>query len=109
MINCYVCVVFLPFSGDDEKEAELPEPPADEEQPADLQDDYDEGRCSPKLLDASEVEEGTLIYNPEDDMKRLELQRLSLRNTGKIQVLRRIVDYGWPIFRDIKFAVEWYL
>lgn len=60
-----------------------------EEQPADIQDEYDDGRCSPKLLNAAEVEDGTLIYNPEDDMKRLELQRLSLRNTGKIQVILR--------------------
>jgi len=51
-----------------------------------VEDEYDEGRCSPKLLTLSEVEEGLLIYNPEEDMKRLEMQRLSLRNTGKVQV-----------------------
>lgn len=53
---------------------------------ADAEDEYDSGRCSPQLIPASEIEEGTLIYDPHEDMKRLELQRLSLKNTGKVQV-----------------------
>lgn len=68
-------------------EETLPDAPIEEEEPAaDVEDEYDAGRCSPKLLPAAELEEGTLVYDPSDDMKRLELQRLSLRNTGKIQV-----------------------
>ncbi|KAF6041340.1 CACTIN [Bugula neritina] len=67
-----------------EKEEPSPEEPEDGEA-EDVEDEYDEGRCSPKLLTLSEVEEGLLIYNPEEDMKRLEMQRLSLRNTGKVQ------------------------
>ena len=49
-------------------------------------DEYDAGRCSPILVSANDIEEGTLIYSPHEDMKRLELQRLSLKNTGKVQV-----------------------
>ncbi|XP_067927934.1 splicing factor Cactin-like [Watersipora subatra] len=68
----------------DDSEAEEVLPAADETE-GDEEDEYDAGRCSPRLLPATELEEGTLVYNPEDDMKRLELQRLSLRQTGKVQ------------------------
>ena len=59
---------------------------ASEDADAEMEDEYDDGRCSPRLLPSSDLEEGTLVYSPEEDMKRLELQRISLRNTGKIQV-----------------------
>jgi len=51
----------------------------------DAEDEYDSGRCSPKLLTIDELEEGTLIYQPEEDMKRLEYQRQSLKKTGQVQ------------------------
>lgn len=64
----------------------MPSVPEQEEPEPDAEDEYDAGRCSPELLPAVELEEGTIVYNPAEDMNRLEMQRTSLRKTGKIQV-----------------------
>lgn len=70
----------------DEVELPVPIQPAADTADNMEEDEYDAARHSPKLIPQADIEEGTLIYNPSDDMKRLEMQRLSLKNTGKVQV-----------------------
>lgn len=55
---------------------------------ADLnQDLYDEAAgYSPKLLKTDSLDIDSVIYNEEDDLKKLELARTQVRTTGKVKV-----------------------
>ncbi len=46
-------------------------------------DEYDAGGYSPRLLKASELEPDQIVYDPEDDMKRLEYARNHVMKTGQ--------------------------
>ncbi|XP_013403092.1 cactin [Lingula anatina] len=48
-------------------------------------EEYQLGQYSPRLLKHSDLEADTIVYDPEDDMKRLEHLRLQVRRTGKAQ------------------------
>ena len=50
--------------------------------------DYISGRYSPVLMKASELEADTIVYNPADDMRRLEYARSQVLKTGiKVDML----------------------
>ena len=48
--------------------------------------DYTAGQYSPKLITESDLEIDAVIYNPEDDMKKLELARTQVKSFGKVRV-----------------------
>ncbi len=48
-----------------------------------LYDEYVDGGYSPRLLRPSELEPDQLVYDPEDDIKRLEYARRHVMKTGK--------------------------
>ena len=48
--------------------------------------DYSAGAYSPKLITESDLDIDAVIYNPEDDMKKLELARTQVRSFGKVRV-----------------------
>lgn len=48
--------------------------------------DYSAGAYSPKLITESDLDIDAVIYNPEDDMKKLELARTQVRSFGKVRL-----------------------
>ncbi len=46
-------------------------------------EEYDAGGYSPRMLKASDLEPDQIVYDPEDDMKRLEYARNHVMKTGK--------------------------
>ena len=47
---------------------------------------YESGRYSPELIDPTTLELDVLIYDPEDDMKKLSFARTALIKTGQARV-----------------------
>lgn len=60
------------------------EEPVDPEQV--LYDEYAAGRYSPVLLEVSELEPDTIVYDPAEDMQRLEFARGNVLSTGLAKV-----------------------
>ena len=52
-------------------------------------DDYEAGMYSPKMMRVQELEADTIVYDPEDDMKRLEYARRLVCSTGRAKVRLR--------------------
>ena len=50
--------------------------------------EYEAGGYSPKLLQYSDLEPDTLVYDPEDDLRRLQFARLHLEQTGQAKVCK---------------------
>ena len=48
--------------------------------------DYDAGGYSPKLLRNADLEIDTIVYDPTDDMRKLELARQQVLSTGRVRV-----------------------
>ena len=48
--------------------------------------DYNAGSYSPKLVSPNDLDIDAVIYDPEDDMKKLELARKQVRSFGKVRV-----------------------
>lgn len=48
--------------------------------------DYDAGSYSPKLLRNADLEIDTVVYDPIDDMRKLELARQQVLSTGRVRV-----------------------
>lgn len=57
---------------------------ADVEEP--VIDEYEAGGYSPRLVTSSEVDIDAIIYNPIDDLKKLELAREQVLTIGKVKV-----------------------
>ena len=51
-----------------------------------LYEEYRSGRYSPVLLEADDLEPDTLVYDPSEDMQRLEFARRHVRRTGQAKV-----------------------
>ena len=51
-----------------------------------LYDEYDAGSYSPSLVQVDDLEPDTLVYDPAEDMKRLEFARLHVIRTGRAKV-----------------------
>ena len=80
--------------------------------------DYDTGKYSPKLLRPNELDIDTVVYDPADDMRKLELARQQVRSTGRVRVsIRQLlschentqhlvlhVDYFTSFYCDIIMA-----
>ena len=49
-------------------------------------EEYEAGGYSPRLLKTSELEPDTIVYDPEDDIRRLEYARVRLLRMGKAKV-----------------------
>lgn len=49
--------------------------------------DYDAGNYSPKLIHAGDLEADALVYDPTEDMKRLQYARRGVLRTGLAQVV----------------------
>ena len=59
----------------------------EEEDPeAALYDEYDAGAYSPSLMTVDDLEPDTLVYDPAEDMKRLEFARVHVIRTGQAKV-----------------------
>ena len=56
-------------------------------------DDYQSGGYSPRLLQPAELEADTLVYDPSDDMKRLEFARNQVLRTGQAKVMQHLDRY----------------
>ncbi|CAI9720087.1 cactincactin-like [Octopus vulgaris] len=50
------------------------------------QDDYENGGYSPKLLRLDELEFDAIVFDPADDMKKLELAREQVLTTGRVKL-----------------------
>lgn len=48
--------------------------------------DYDAGGYSPKLLRQADLEIDSVVYDPADDMRKLELARQQVLSTGRVRV-----------------------
>lgn len=48
--------------------------------------DYDAGGYSPKLLRQADLEIDSVVYDPADDMRKLELVRQQVLSTGRVRV-----------------------
>lgn len=48
--------------------------------------DYEAGKYSPKLLRYNDLEIDTVVYDPTDDMKKLELARQQVRTLGQVRL-----------------------
>ena len=48
--------------------------------------DYNAGGYTPKLTTPNDLDIDAVIYDPEDDMKKLELARKQVRSFGKVRV-----------------------
>nr|XP_022328674.1 cactin-like [Crassostrea virginica] len=48
--------------------------------------DYDAGGYSPKLLRNADLEIDTIVYDPTDDMRKLELARQQVLSTGRVRL-----------------------
>ncbi|XP_033749673.1 cactin-like [Pecten maximus] len=48
--------------------------------------DYEAGKYSPKLLRFNDLEIDTVVYDPTDDMKKLELARQQVRTLGQVRL-----------------------
>lgn len=53
---------------------------------AESQEDYLQGRYSPKLIDPKDLPFDTMIYDPEEDMDKLDQARKQLLATGSAEV-----------------------
>ena len=51
-----------------------------------LYEEYRSGRYSPVLLEADDLEPDTLVYDPSEDMQRLEFARRHVLRTGQAKV-----------------------
>lgn len=72
---------------DDEEEEENNEPVFTEEDLAlQCQDEYVTGNYSPRMLRVEELEIDAIVYDPVDDMKKLELAREQVRTTGRVRL-----------------------
>ncbi len=60
-----------------------------------LYDEYVEGGYSPRLLRPSELEPDQLVYDPEDDIKRLEYARRHVMKTGKTVSATEATSIVW--------------
>lgn len=70
-----------------EEEEENNEPVFTEEDLAlQCQDEYTNGNYSPRLLRIEELEIDAIVYDPVDDMKKLELAREQVRTTGRVRL-----------------------
>ena len=58
--------------------------------------DYDAGGYSPKLLRNADLEIDTIVYDPTDDMRKLELARQQVLSTGRVRV--RVFFLIWTYF-----------
>ena len=56
-------------------------------------DEYDAGGYSPRLLRPSDLEPDQLVYDPEDDIKRLEYARNHVMKTGR--TVRLILQFSF--------------
>lgn len=54
--------------------------------------DYDAGGYSPKLLRNADLEIDTIVYDPTDDMRKLELARQQVLSTGRVRVRVLFLD-----------------
>ena len=70
--------------GGDNEESILTEEDLIEEDQAVV--DYNAGCYSPKLVSPSNLDIDAVIYDPEDDMKKLELARKQVLSFGKVRV-----------------------
>ena len=57
------------------------------------QDEYVTGSYSPRLLRIEELEIDAIVYDPVDDMKKLELAREQVRTTGRVRVCHYHLQY----------------
>ena len=56
--------------------------------------DYEAGSYSPRLIALSNLEPDALVYDPADDMLRLEFARKSVLRTGQAQVCDTLDEKG---------------
>ena len=69
--------------GEEEEDSE-----ADVEKESQNHLDYLSGRYSPKLIQGTDLEADTIIYNPADDIRRLEYARSQVLKTGiKVRIV----------------------
>lgn len=55
--------------------------------------DYDTGGYSPKLLRQADLEIDSVVYDPTDDMRKLELARQQVLSTGRVRVRTHLLGF----------------
>lgn len=55
--------------------------------------DYDTGGYSPKLLRQADLEIDSVVYDPTDDMRKLELARQQVLSTGRVRVRTHVLGF----------------
>lgn len=64
------------------------------------QDEYVTGNYSPRMLRVEELEIDAIVYDPVDDMKKLELAREQVRTTGRVRVMSMLFTFT-PQFQNL--------
>ncbi|GAB1600410.1 cactin-like [Argonauta hians] len=85
--NLTATVAAASVSEEDEEDGASSEPVVTEQDLVNqCQEDYENGGYSPKLLRLDELEFDAMVYDPADDLKKLELAREQVLTTGRVRL-----------------------
>ncbi|KAK2156039.1 hypothetical protein LSH36_223g02000 [Paralvinella palmiformis] len=62
--------------------------------------EYDTGGYSPRLLQYNDLEPDTLVYDPDDDLRRLQFARLHLEQTGQAK------GFEWNKYNQTHYDID---